>query len=1732
MASVKLVSTDPLIPSQSSFLAHGWHHQSVDYHYQPLHSAFEAQVSKTPDEVALVLAGQTLSYRELNSRANRLAHALREQLPQAGADTLIGLYLDRSMAIMVAILAVLKAGWAYVPVSVYYPAQRSRFIFKDTGCACIISESTQLAALTNILTEFELTPTVLDIDEYCEQGPDHDPEISTSVDDLAYVFYTSGTTGQPKGVMVEHKAVMNTVLAMNKVYDIGPGQRKVGFFSEYVFDVSVSEMFNCLLFGGELYIFDGPVKADPQLLAGYINEHELNYVFIPPVMLAQLPKQDFGSLKALIFAGEACDHQACLYWAERYPLYNCYGPTEAAIYASYKRADVRDLNEIGRPLDNVRLYVLDSKDQPVPVGEVGELYIGGAGLARGYLNRDDLTASAFIEGFGERQERLYKTGDLVRWTEDGYLKYIGRNDQQVSIRGYRVEPGEIAAVLSEHPAVEQAVVISRDNKLVAYYTGAKPLEPLWLRDHLLAILPDYMVPEAFEPIAEIPLTVNGKLDRKALPAPGFHFAQAYQPPRNGLERQLCEVWQRVLRVDSVGIDDNFFALGGHSITAIELSVACSEALSQPVPLNLLMDNLSVAQLAANLGDSQAEWIIAHDLQSYPLSFAQERLLFIERYEGGTTAYHIPYLIELAAGTALAPLQTALSQVIARHPILKTVFVTDKAQDRQQVLVDDIVWQYRKLADVSALGQAVQADIAQPFDLSRDGGVRLVHYEHNDGQYVLILFHHIAFDGWSMAPFINELREFYCGRGDSLGSLSISYGDFALWQRDWLEGDNYQRLLDYWLAQLDQLPTLALPLDYPRPAQFDYAGEWLHLNLDSSLSGRLQLLARQRHISLYSLLLAGFSLTMGLLAGQDDVVIGSPADNRDQPQVQSLVGFFVNALVMRSRIDRSDSIDVLLAQVHQTVLDAKVHQALPFEQLVDALQVERQPSHHPLFQVMFTLQDFNEVMDNPAELPFKSVDLTRLDGIEQTAKFDLTVFMSQQNGEIRADINYASRLFNGDTVCAMAQLFERVLRAFADDSRQTIADIQWLSDAERQTLLEHRQPKWAPVAAQTSLYQLFARQVAQHPNAVAVTDGNTSLSYQALKQKADGLALCLGQLAPDTPVALYMDRSIDMVTAMLAVLGAGGAYVPISPKLPKQRVMYVLADTAAKTVIAGENYLTRLDQWLTQIPDGPALVNGSQTNGDGGKPLMVSGNADDLAYIMYTSGTSGKPKGVMITHRGVISLVQADEFKALGGDDVVLHLSDPGFDAATFEIWGALTKGATLSIAPSDLTLSAQAVGQLLSEQQISVAWFTRALFDALFNQQPQMFARLSYLLVGGEALTPAIINRLVAMEQRPTMVLNGYGPTESTTFTTLWPCESFVGSAPLGKPLSSRLVYVLDEHRQLVPPGAPGELYIGGEGLARGYLNQPGLTDKRFVDNPFGSGRLYKSGDKVRWGRDGNLQYLGRMDLQLKVRGYRIEVEEIEHQLQRLDDIHQACVVAKRLDETTQLIAYCRVNADTAQEQVVVADWETLYQDLYKDQQVNTFDISGWNSSFTGEAIPAEEMLEWRDATVARIAAHQPHHVLEIGCGTGLLLYGLIEQLDSYRGVDFSAAVVNRLNASFVPLEIDNARVSQGRADQVSETDLAGIDTVVINSVVQYFPNLTYLDNVLSLCLSQMRQGRIFVGDVRDLRLLGEFRQATGRSDSETELLLHPAYLSLWPAALNTSPGWKCSPSLVWPVMR
>ncbi|RBL90379.1 non-ribosomal peptide synthetase/type I polyketide synthase [Chitinophaga flava] len=1516
-----------LSPDEYQEIVYGWNDTAKVYPTgKTIHQYFEAQAAAYPDHTALVYEDRQLSYKELNEKSNQLARHIREQFRQKTGtelqpDTLIALCMDRSPEMIVSILAVLKAGGAYVPLDPAYPQQRKDFILEDTNAVLVLGLRRDSGLQ---LPEEKVLYTDLTEDLYLHEDTANLRAYS-SAGDLAYIIYTSGTTGKPKGVMIAHEGVMNLVFVQKDKLEISQAS-KVLQYAALVFDASVWEIFSALTLGAQLIIVPGNVRQDAQLLSEYINRHKATTALLPPVLLSVMSASGFPGLKTLVVGGDVSTPKLMQEWSQGRQLVNAYGPTENTVIASMHVYSEGDLHtNIGQPIENVKLYVLDASLQPVPVGITGELHIGGAGVARGYLNNAALTATRFIENpFATEEDnakgytRLYKTGDLVRWLADGHLEYIGRNDEQIKIRGFRIELAEIEQALLQVPGILQSCVLVKERVtatgnakyLVGYYVPeAASITQNFITERLSAVLPSYMVPDSLVAMESFPLTINGKLDKRALPDPRFNVSETYVAPATDTKIALCRIWQELLGLEMVGITDDFFKIGGNSILAIQVSHRMNKALGVEISVADVFKHKTIEQLLLHtLGEAQINIPRTHDNQAV-LSFAQERLWFVEEYEEGTNAYHIPAVYELADTTRVEGLKHALRQIVVRHEVLRTTIQggVQTVHPKPLAIEETILTVHDDLDAVLA------EDINSPFELRREYPIRVKFYRvqaedtatgpFSERIVLLINIHHIASDGWSTEIFQKELFAYYQAymRKDtsfSLPALEIQYKDYALWQRSWLTGETLDRQLNYWKNKLSGYRTLALPTDYPRPDRMNYNGARMMFTLNKQISDRLRSLTRQHGVTLHSALLGSMSILLGKYTGQDDILIGSPIANRHHRQTQDLIGFFVNTLINRTQLNNTQSYEELVREVHQQQMEAQQHQDLPFEKLVNELGVERDLSRHPLFQVAFAVQRFGSKVPDEQQAYLKPFTGIVSHEIEI---FDLSVFMDDSGEEITGQFNYATSLFREETIARLIQHYIYLLDALTQAPEKAYSRLSLLSPEEYQEIVYGWNDTEKVYPTGKTIHQYFEAQAAAYPDHAALVYEDWQLSYKELNEKSNQLARHIRkqfqqktgtELQADTLIALCMDRSPEMIVSILAVLKAGGAYVPLDPAYPQQRKDFILEDTSAVLVLG-----LRRDSEL-QLPEEKVLYTDLTEDlylHEDTANLPAYSSAGDLAYIIYTSGTTGKPKGVMIAHEGAMNLVfvQKDKLE-ISHASKVLQYAALVFDASVWEIFSALTLGAQLIIVPGNIRQDAQLLSEYINKHNATTALLPPVLLSVM---SASGFPGLKTLVVGGDVSTPKLMQE---WSQGRTLV-NAYGPTENTVIASMHVYSEGDLHTNIGQPIENVKLYVLDASLQPVPVGITGELHIGGAGVARGYLNNTELTAARFIENPFateednakGYTRLYKTGDLVRWLADGHLEYIGRNDEQIKIRGFRIELAEIEQALLQVPGILQSCVLVK-----------------------------------------------------------------------------------------------------------------------------------------------------------------------------------------------------------------------------------------------
>ena len=1499
-----------------------------------IHKLFEAQVEGTPDEIAVEFENQQLSYQELNQRANQLAHYLQEL--GVKPEVLVGICVERSLDMVIGLLAILKAGGAYVPLDPSYPKERIAFILEDTQATVLLTQ----ASLVEAMPQHQAIVVCLDADwHFIAQQSQENLFSQLTTDNLAYVIYTSGSTGKPKGVQISHAALSNFLYSMKQT----PGLTDEDILlavTTYSFDIAALELFLPIIVGVRLVVASREIVSDGTQLSTKLIDSKATVIQATPAtwQLLLAAGWDGNHQLKILCGGEALPGHLANQLLERCDcLWNMYGPTETTIWSAASQVEtVNNTVPISSPIANTQLYILDKYHQLVPVGVLGELCIGGEGLARGYFNRPDLTAEKFIPNpFSDKSARLYKTGDLARYLPNGDIEYIGRIDNQVKVRGFRIELGEIETLVCQYPGVREAVVAVHCSeadcqRVIAYVVSQKEqtLAIAELRSFLESKLPSYMVPAVFVTLEALPLTPNGKVDRKALPIPELTKVSSSMitPPSTPIENLLAGIWAEVLSIDKVGIDNNFFELGGHSLIATRVISQIRQVFKAELPLRYLFEKPTIAEFAKEIEkaikvDSGVEGTNIERIersQQLPISFAQQRLWFLAQLEPDSPFYNIPAAVRLQGQLNIEALQQSFNSIIRRHEALRTNFQTIEGQAvaviREENPLTLSIFDISNLAanqqQVEVKQQAAQ-EAQQPFDISSDHLLRVKLLRLGEQEHIVLLtMHHIVSDGWSIGVLVEELVTFYqafCdGQSSPLPPLPIQYVDFAAWQRQWLQGQALETQLAYWLKQLENAPkVLELPTDYPRPAIQTFRGATYSFELSKELSASLNKLSQQQGSTLFMTLLAGFQILLCRYTGQNDIVVGSPIANRNRTEIEGLIGCFVNTLALRTNLAGNPSFEELLKRMREVALGAYAHQDLPFELLVEKLQPERDLSHTPLFQVMFVLQN---APIPTLELP--GLTLTPLESDSDSAKFDLTLNMTETEEGLVGSLEYNTDLFEESSIQRMAGHLQTLLGGIVANPQQPLSELSLLTKSEQHQLLWEWNNTEIEYAQQQSIHQLFEAQVERTPDAIAVVFKDQQLTYCELNTKANQLAHYLQKLGlePEVLVGICVERSLLMVIGLLAILKAGGAYVPFDSSYPRERLVYMLEDSQPGMLLTQQDLLENLPTYKAQVifldSDWELIAHESTQN------PTSNITYDNLAYVIYTSGSTGKPKGVMNTHRGIHNrLMWMQDTYHLTATDTVLQKTPFSFDVSVWEFFWTLITGARLVIAQPEGHRDTKYLVNLILQQQITTLHFVPSMMQVFIEAEGlEKCQSLVRVIVSGEALPAQLQQRF--FNRLDAQLHNLYGPTEAAVDVTFWQCKkdnlTNQNTVPIGRPIANIQIYLLDKYLNPVAVGVTGEVYIGGVGVGRGYLNRPDLTAEKFIPDPFSkqAARLYKTGDLARYLPTGDIEYIGRTDHQVKIRGFRIELGEIEATLRQYPAMRQVLVTVHLETDSQRLVAY------------------------------------------------------------------------------------------------------------------------------------------------------------------------------------------------------------------------------------
>ncbi|XRE44272.1 Polyketide synthase modules-related protein [Tenacibaculum discolor] len=1494
-----------------------------------LPSLFAKQVIEVPEKVALVYQDREFTFADLNKKSNQLAHYLKSTYTLKTND-LVAVALPRSEKMIITLLAIHKTGSAYVPIDPNHPKERVDYVVKDSGCKLIITEDT--------FDEFE---------SVAQEFSKENLELTNAPTDIAYVIYTSGSTGNPKGCILEHKGVVNRIEWMWNAFNYSE-EDVILQKTTFTFDVSVWEIFMPLCWGTKMVLCSDDDVANPQNIASLITQHKVSCLHFVPSMLNEFVNtlfersninEELRSLRLVITSGEALQVNTVKKWYEKLeiPIKNLYGPTEASIDVTYYDTSKEDdIIPIGRPIWNTSIYILDANKNLVPVGCSGEIYLAGVGLAKGYLNKSDLTEERFVDNPFVSGEKMYKTGDLGKWTPDGNVIYIGRNDNQLKIRGFRIELGEIEQKILEHQAIDSVVVLAKKTRqnedyLVAFTLSNSDLDIVEIKGYLKERLPEYMIPSRFVQLETLPLTLNGKLDRKKLliEDDSFVSTKEFIAPVTSTEKSLGEIWSTLLGEEKVGLDDDFFELGGHSLKAIQLMNKIRKVFQVQIQLKKLFDNSTLGKMAKLIDESSLkvyeEIPVAALKTSYPLSSAQRRLWFLSQFKDGNIAYNMPKAYVFEGEFDKEKLQLALSALIERYEILRTVFKDNELGEINQFILktDTVLKNIVTSHDFRGLGKSqvevedfIAKELNVPFNLEKGPLLRVVLYQIEDSKWIFTFtMHHIISDGWSQQIFFNELIKLYTSTNlnevkSSLTPLRIQYKDYAVWEQTELSGKSLEAHKNYWLNQFKgELPVLERLGNKPRPQLQTFDGGIVSGKIESNIRTRLKELLQDEQCTLYMGLLSMVNVLLYKYTEQKDIIIGSPIAGRNHLDTHNQIGLYVNTLALRTQFEEGNTFKELLQNVKELTLNAYEHQVYPFDEILNNLDLQRDLSRNPLFDVMVSLENTSEIFTVAEQQnSISDLKISEYSGKNEIiSKFDLSFDFVESEEEILFNVKYNSDIFTNDLVQGIVKHFVKLVENLVEEPFKKVQQIDYLEEVEKSSILNEFCGLPVNTEREETVISLFEKQVEINKNEVALVFNDTEITYGDLENKANKLANILAEkgLGKEESVAIMIDRSIEMIVSMLGIIKAGGVFVPIDINAPKERIAFILEDIQTKNVLINQTSTSILPEsdTITFIKVNEVI---KEVENEITPSVQVEKN--DLMYIIYTSGTTGNPKGVLVEHEGVVNLInsQTREYN-IENDEAILSFSNYVFDASIEQIFLALLNGVRLVIPTQNDILDYKKFEDLLRNQKITHLHVTPSYLSTLI---PNSY-NLKRVVVGGEVCSLELAKKWAQLVP----FFNTYGPTEATVTTMVHKFsndEKYENRFPIGKPIENISAYVLGSSLELRGVNMVGELYIGGVGVTRGYLNQESLTKEKFINNPFKPNDiLYRTGDLVRWLPNGEIEYLERVDEQIKIRGYRVELSEIEETIRRENSILAVTVLVKenRKNEK-ELIAFVSANVE------------------------------------------------------------------------------------------------------------------------------------------------------------------------------------------------------------------------------
>lgn len=1500
-------------------LIFGFNQTKMDYpKEQTIFSLFEKQVNKFPENTALTFSSSSITYRELKEKVISLAYILKRQGVKKG--DIVAVYLDKSLDYIISILACLKLGATFMPISCDYPQERIHYLLENSEAKIILSKKCYMERIST-------TTSFLDLSTFSYPPITEDFETSNSPQDIAYIIYTSGSTGNPKGVLVSNQSLINHVYGIYERFEHSITQKDHALsIANISFDASMQEIFIPLLCGASVDLLPDDYLYNPKAIANYISQNQITFAFIPPTILEAvyeyLEKENSLCLNKLLVGVQSIKNTTLNRYLSLNPhmqIHNGYGPTEATICCisyMYHKTTSKDpfVVPIGKPMGNCEIYLLDQTLNLQVPGYQGEICIAGDCLSSGYLKNPDKNKESFVF-VKALQKTVYRTGDYAYFLPNGDIKYVGRRDLQVKLNGFRIELSEIDNVISSFPNVKNAFTLITEDKKIASFiveeNSENTIDFQSLKNYLKKKLPYYMVPVYFFLLSTVPTTSNGKLDKKELEKILKEKISHYRKenlvlPSTLVEQKLLSIFCQTLKQEEnkTSILDSFFEIGGDSLSAIRLSSEIEKEFNTSISVKKIFELETIQAIAKEIEknttcqEQLSQITKVKPSSKYPISSAQKRVFLACKMAGkNTLLYNMPGYIKLPNNIQVEKLQKAVDAVMQKHASLRTSFVEESTGIYQMIKNHLSIEIPIKKTSTKNLENHLK-QFVKPFDLEKAPLFRLEILELEDNSKLLLLdMHHIISDGESATILVKDLCDYY--NNQKASPLELQYVDYASWEINLLKKENLKQDEDYWLNQLSSFPVLDMPFDFSRPTVQDFKGKKYSSVLEKPTSKRIRDFCIHHNITPYMFLLAAYQILLAKYCRQEEIIVGSPVANRT-PKTFDMIGMFVNNLVIKSSPTENKTIESYLTELKQTCLDAFEHQAYPFDEIVKKLNVKRNSNRNSIFDTMFIYQ--NE--GNP-NFSFENTT-TPIYPIEvDIAKFDLSFEVVPQEDTMTFTIEYATSLFRKETIISLMDAYHEIILSMLSNDEQEIGKISIINEKQKEQILNTFNNTKTNYPRYQTVQELFEEQVEKTPDKIALVFEQSNLTYQELNQKANQLAHYLKSLGVkrEDIVSILLDKSLESIISILAVLKAGAAYLPIDINYPKERIDYMIRDSKSNILLTTNQYINKANSTVQIVNISLDNQNIYEKNYETNNPINEN-KSRDLAYIMYTSGSTGNPKGTMIEHRSIIRLVKNTNFICFEKEERILQTGSIVFDACTFEIWGALLNGFELHVMKKETLLDSSYLQDYLISHKITILWLTAPLLNQLCEDNPHMFNSVRVLLTGGDVLSPKHINMIRSANPHLT-IINGYGPTENTTFSTSFTIDKkYETNIPIGKPIANSTCYVVDKNLSLLPVGFAGELLVGGDGLARGYLNNPILTQQKFVKNPFKSGMVYKTGDLVRFLPDGNIEFLGRIDNQVKIRGFRVELSEINHKLSSYPGIKECATVIQMIRQEKTICSY------------------------------------------------------------------------------------------------------------------------------------------------------------------------------------------------------------------------------------